>query len=243
MAALEQALGHTFRDRKLPLDALTHTSYANELGSPGVVSNERLEFLGDAALALVSAGLLYQLRPDATEGDLSQLRAALVRASTLAGLARRMGLGPLLRLGRGEDATGGRDRDLLVASAFEAVIGALYLDAGLEAVRAWLEPQLREEAERAVSQRRVKDAKSLLQELAQARLSLTPRYQVVSEEGPAHARVFSVQALLGEIVISAGQGRNKREAEQAAASAALADPGWSAGMGMGAASGTEEETA
>ncbi|HEU0025987.1 MAG TPA: ribonuclease III [Ktedonobacterales bacterium] len=226
LALLEVALGHTFRERKLLVDALTHRSYAYEFAGPGVVSNERLEFLGDAALALVSAGLLYQMRPDAPEGDLTQLRAALVRASTLATLARRMGLGPLLRLGRGEDATGGRDRDLLIASAFEAVIGALYLDAGLDVVRAWLEPLLREEAERAVRHQRVKDAKSLLQELAQGRLGVTPRYQVTSEEGPAHERVFTVRALLGDVVIGGGQGRNKREAEQAAAAAALADPGW-----------------
>jgi ribonuclease-3 len=226
LVTLEAALGHTFRDRKLLVDALTHRSYAYEFAGPGVVSNERLEFLGDAALALVSAGLLYQMHPDAPEGDLTQLRAVLVRASTLAALARHMGLGPLLRLGRGEDATGGRDRDLLIASAFEAVIGALYLDAGLDAVRAWLEPLLREEAEHAVRQQRVKDAKSLLQELAQGRLGVTPRYQVTSEEGPAHERVFTVRALLGDVVIGGGQGRNKREAEQAAAAAALADPGW-----------------
>lgn len=230
LAALETALGHHFTNRQLLTDALTHTSYAYEFAGPGVVSNERLEFLGDAALALVSAGLLYETHPEATEGDLSQLRAALVRASTLATLARRLELGPLLRLGRGEDATGGRDRDLLVASAFEGVIGALYLDAGLDAVRAWLEPLLRDEAVRLISQRRVKDAKSLLQELAQARLSLTPHYQVASEEGPAHARVFRVRALLGELEIGAGQGRNKREAEQAAATAALADPGWADGV-------------
>jgi ribonuclease-3 len=226
LATLEAALGHSFRDRRLALDALTHRSYAYEFAGPGVVSNERLEFLGDAALALVSAGLLYQLRPDAPEGDLTQLRAALVRASTLATLARRLGLGPLLRLGRGEDATGGRDRDLLIASAFEAVIGALYLDAGLDAVRAWLEPLLRDEAARAIAQRRIKDAKSLLQELAQGRLSVTPRYEVISQEGPAHERLFSVRALLGDVIIGSGQGRSKREAEQAAASAALSDPGW-----------------
>ncbi len=224
LAALEVALGHTFHDRKLLVDALTHRSYAYEFAGPGVVSNERLEFLGDAALALVSASLLYQMRSDAPEGELTQLRAALVRASTLAALARRIGLRPLLRLGRGEDATGGRDRDLLIASAFEAVIGALYLDAGLETVRAWLEPLLREEAEHAITHQRVKDAKSRLQELAQGRLGVTPRYQVISEEGPAHERVFTVRALLGEVSVGVGQGHNKREAEQAAA--ALADPGW-----------------
>jgi ribonuclease-3 len=227
LATLEATLGHTFESRQILLDALTHSSYAYEFAGPGVVSNERLEFLGDAALALVSADMLYRLYPDAPEGDLTHLRAALVRASTLAILARRMNLGPLLRLGRGEDATGGRDRDLLIASAFEAVLGALYLDAGLEVARAWLEPLLREEADRVVAQQRVKDAKSQLQELAQARLSITPHYEIVSEEGPAHERHFTVHALLGDLVIGVGQGRAKREAEQAAAAAALADPGWS----------------
>ena len=177
-------------------------------------------------LALVSADQLYQQRPEAQEGDLTQLRAALVRASTLADFARRIPLGPYLRLGRGEEATGGRDRETLIASAFEAVIGALYLDAGLAAAQDYLLPLLRAEAANAVQQRRVKDDKSLLQELAQGQLSVTPRYVVVNQEGPSHDRIFSVEALVGEVVIGRGQGHSKREAEQAAAHAALQDPGW-----------------
>ena len=227
LAPLEAALGHTFASRQLLLDALTHRSYAYEFAAPGVVSNERLEFLGDAVLALVSADLLFQQHPDAPEGDLTQLRAALVRASTLADFARRIPLGPHLRLGRGEESTGGRDRETLIASAFEAVIGALYLDAGLPATQAYLAPLLRAEATSAVRQRRVKDDKSLLQELAQGRLGVTPRYVVVEQEGPSHLRVFTVEALVGEVVIGRGQGHSKREAEQAAAHAALRDPGWS----------------
>jgi selenide,water dikinase len=228
LAALEETLGHTFANRQLLLDALTHRSYAYEFAAPGVVSNERLEFLGDAVLALVSADQLYQQRPEAQEGDLTQLRAALVRASTLADFARRIPLGPYLRLGRGEEATGGRDRETLIASAFEAVIGALYLDAGLGAAQDYLLPLLRAEAANAVQQRRVKDDKSLLQELAQGQLSVTPRYVVVNQEGPSHDRIFSVEALVGEVVIGRGQGHSKREAEQAAAHAALQDPGWTA---------------
>jgi selenide, water dikinase len=228
LATLETAIGHTFATRQLLLDALTHRSYAYEFAAPGVVSNERLEFLGDAVLALVSADQLYQQRPEAQEGDLTQLRAALVRASTLAEFARRIPLGPYLRLGRGEEATGGRDRETLIASAFEAVIGALYLDAGLAATQDYLIPLLRAEAASAVRQRRVKDDKSLLQELAQGQLSVTPRYVVVNQEGPSHDRVFTVEALLGEVVIGRGQGHSKREAEQSAAHAALQDPGWSA---------------
>ncbi len=227
LAALEAALGHTFANRQLLLDALTHRSYAYEFAAPGVVSNERLEFLGDAVLALVSADLLFQQHPDAPEGDLTQLRAALVRASTLADFARRIPLGPHLRLGRGEESTGGRDRETLIASAFEAVIGALYLDAGLPATQAYLEPLLHAEATSAVRQRRVKDDKSLLQELAQGRLGVTPRYVVVEQEGPSHLRIFTVEALVGEVVIGRGQGHSKREAEQVAAHNALQDPGWS----------------
>lgn len=226
LTQLEAALGHTFANRQLLLDALTHRSYAYEFAAPGVVSNERLEFLGDAVLALVSADQLYQQRPDAQEGDLTQLRAALVRASTLADFARRIPLGPYLRLGRGEEATGGRDRETLIASAFEAVIGALYLDAGLAATQAYLVPLLHAEAASAVRQRRVKDNKSLLQELAQGQLGVTPRYVVASQDGPSHDRIFTVEALLGEVVIGRGQGHSKREAEQAAAQAALQDPGW-----------------
>lgn len=227
LASLEAAIGHTFGNRQLLLDAVTHRSYAYEFAAPDVVSNERLEFLGDAVLALVSADQLFQQLPEAQEGDLTQLRAALVRASTLATLARRIPLGPYLRLGRGEESTGGRDRETLIASAFEAVIGALYLDAGLAATQAYLLPLLRAEASNAVSQRRVKDNKSLLQELAQGSLGVTPRYVVVNQEGPSHDRTFTVDALLGELVIGHGQGRSKREAEQAAAHAALQDPGWS----------------
>ncbi len=226
LTSLETALDHHFANRQLLLDALTHRSYAYEFAAPGVVSNERLEFLGDAVLALVSADQLYQQRPDAQEGDLTQLRAALVRASTLASFARRIPLGPYLRLGRGEESTGGRERETLLASAFEAILGALYLDAGLAAAQTYLLPLLRAEASSAVRQRRVKDDKSLLQELAQGRMGVTPHYIVVTQEGPSHQRIFTVEALLGEVVIGRGQGHSKREAEQAAAHAALQDPGW-----------------
>lgn len=227
LAPLELALGYKFTNRQLLVDALTHRSYAFEFAAPGVISNERMEFLGDAVLALVSADQLYKQRPNAPEGDLTQLRAALVRASTLADFARRIPLGPYLRLGRGEESTGGRDRETLIASAFEAVIGAIYLDAGLPAAQAYLLPLLRSEASSVVRQRRIKDDKSLLQELAQGSLGVTPRYVIVSQLGPSHDRTFTVEVLVGEVVIGRGQGSNKRMAEQAAAHAALQDPGWS----------------
>jgi ribonuclease-3 len=230
LARLERALGHVFVQRQLLREALTHRSYAYECAAPGVVSNERLEFLGDAVLALLSADLLYTHNPGADEGRLTQLRAALVRASTLARFAEQLKLGPALRLGRGEEATGGRTRPLLLASAFEAVVGALYVDGGLPEAQALVVPLLAAEVEliEAGGERRIQDDKSRLQELAQGTLGVTPRYRLVSEEGPSHERTFRVEALLGEVVAGRGEGRSKRQAEQAAAHDALAEPGWRA---------------
>lgn len=224
--ALAATLGYRFRRPGLLLDALTHTSYAAEHPALEVVSNERLEFLGDAVLGLIASDQLYARFPAAPEGELTTLRAALVRASALADLARRVDLGPYLRLGRGEETTGGRERELLLARAMEAVIGALYLDGGMRAARRFLEPLLSRELEGALAQREVKDAKSLLQERAQAQLGITPTYRVAAEEGPSHARRFVVEALVGEHVIGRGEGSSKRQAEQAAARNALEDEGW-----------------
>lgn len=226
LEALERALGHRFTDRQLLLDALTHRSYAYEFAGPGVLSNERLEFLGDAVLGMIASDLVFRAHPQATEGELTDLRAALVRASTLAGFARRLDVGPHLRLGRGEDATGGRGRDLLLARAFEALIGAVYMDGGLKAARRVLEPLLTAEMARLARRRTIKDAKSLLQEVAQARLGITPHYRLVREEGPSHDRTFVVEVVLGTLVAGRGEGRSKRQAEQAAAAEALEDEGW-----------------
>jgi ribonuclease-3 len=224
--ALQCDIGHTFTQPDLLLDALTHRSFVHEFTAPGIVSNERLEFLGDAALALVSADYLYRASPEATEGDLTAVRAALVRASTLATLARQVRLGRYLRLGRGEEVTGGRHRDLLLASAFEAVLGALYLDGGLPVVRSVLEPRLEPLARDLLASGRVKDDKSILQEKAQAQLGVTPTYHVVDTSGPSHQPSFTVEVRLGERALARGKGRSKRQAEQAAAHEALGDPGW-----------------
>jgi ribonuclease-3 len=227
--SLEHAIHHNFKSPQLLLDALTHRSYAYEYSGPGVVSNERLEFLGDAVLGLVASDLLYEQYPDAPEGELTNLRAALVRASTLAAFARAINLGPYLRLGKGEEATGGRERDLLLARAFEALIGALYLDGGMRVARPILIRLLRGQLARVAKQKQIKDDKSLLQELAQAQLGVTPTYRVVAEAGPSHDRVFTVEVVLGAFVAARGEGRSKRQAEQAAAHNALADDGWRGG--------------
>lgn len=223
---LEQRLGQPFRQRELLLEALTHRSYVFEKPAVGLRHNERLEFLGDAILAFLSAEYLFSTYPALSEGELTDTRAALVRASTLANFARRLDLGRHLRMGRGEARTGGRQRDTLLAAAFESLLGALYLDSGLETVRRLLLPLLVEEAQRVVSGGRFKDDKSLLQELAQAHLGVTPTYRVVAEEGPAHSRSYTVEVLLGEQVAGRGQGRNKQSAEQEAAHQALEANGW-----------------
>lgn len=224
--ALQRALGYTFRHPELLLEALTHRSFAYEHPGPGVAHNERLEFLGDAVLQLISSSLVYRMFPEYDEGQLTGLRSSLVRASTLAALARELPLGESLRLGKGEDATGGRDRDLLLASAFEAVLGAMYLDVGLAKVTRFLEPRLELEARRVLDQPDTKDSKSRLQEAAQAQLGVTPRYRVVQEDGPSHDRSFVVEVMLGERAAARGTGRSKRQAEQEAARLALEDPGW-----------------
>jgi ribonuclease-3 len=226
LSELAGKIGHAFRDPALLSLALNHRSYLNEAGDPRLVSNERLEFLGDAVLGLVSADLLYRELPAASEGDLSQVRAALVRASTLADLGRALDLGAYMRLGRSEEATGGRARVGLLAAAFEAVVGALYLDGGLLVVARFVEPLLHARLARVSAGARIKDDKSLLQELAQGRLGVTPRYHVVSAEGPAHERTFVVEVLLGTLIAARGSGHSKRAAEQAAAQSALRDQGW-----------------
>ena len=223
---LQRTLGHTFRRPEVLTEALTHRSFAYEHPAPGMAHNERLEFLGDAVLQLISSALVYKRFPTFDEGRLTELRSTLVRASALAGMARALPLGGYLRLGKGEESTGGRDRELLLASAFEAVLGGLFLDGGLAVVKRFLEPLLEGETRQALSQKHIKDSKSLLQEVSQAQLGVTPRYRLVSENGPSHDRIFIVEALLGDRVVARGEGRSKRQAEQEAARGALDDPGW-----------------
>jgi ribonuclease-3 len=223
---LQETIGYRFQDVTLLREAVTHRSYMYEAMVPGVVSNERLEFLGDSILAFVTADYLFRTYPALSEGELTDVRAAVVKTPTLAMFARRMELGSYLLLGRGEQASGGSQRDPLLAAAFEAVIGALYLDGGLEAVRRLLIPVIQEQAHQVVTARRFKDDKSLLQEIAQARLGVTPTYRTVAEEGPSHNRQFTVQVLLGGEVAGEGQGRSKQMAEQRAAHDALVARNW-----------------
>lgn len=217
--AVAQALGHRFADPSLLQDALTHRSYANEHPERAPHDNERLEFLGDAVLTLSASTLLWERFPNATEGELTRRRADLVCEASLASIARGLGLGGSLRLGRGENRSGGRNKPRLLCSALEACIAAVYLDGGVDqaaaCVRRLLEPALNEpELGR-------RDAKTRVQELVQALGEGTPHYSVISASGPDHARSFEVCCLSNTRELGRGTGRSKLEAEQSAARAAL----------------------
>lgn len=221
---LEEILGIHFQDPKLLQMALTHRSYIYETAGEGQSSNERLEFLGDSILAMVSADFLYQAFPLLTEGELTDVRAVLVRTETLARFAREVDLGRFLLMGRGEQHSGGSPR--VIASAFEAILGAIYLDQGIAAVQSFLRARLEPLAQDIINRRIFKDNKSRFQELAQANDGITPSYRLVSQEGPSHNREFTVEVLLGEQVAGRGHGRNKQTAEQEAAQSALLSRGW-----------------
>jgi len=215
-----RALGHRFRDLSILLRALTHPSYINEHPEKGMGHNQRLEFLGDAVLDFVAGAWVYRRYPDFDEGRMTRLRAALVCTRTLARLARRVGIGDALRLGHGEEEAGGRERDANLCDAFEAVVGALYLDGGLAAAEDFVAPLIEPVAEETLAAEADVDAKSRLQEWSQAGLGVTPRYRIVGEMGPDHAKTFEAEVLLGQKVAGRGTGRSKQEAEQSAALAA-----------------------
>lgn len=219
---LEERLQIDITDYDLLQRALTHRSYLNESQEEGLADNERLEFLGDAVLDFVVGAYLYERFPEMDEGELTALRAALVRTRTLASFARQLELGRNLRLGYGEAGSGGRERIPTLCAAFEAVVGAIYLDQGLDAVTELMarlmEPALQEILEKSLH----KDAKSEFQVWAQGEWNITPNYRVVAQAGPDHAMTFTVEVRLQEEVWGQGQGRSKQAAAQAAAADAMA---------------------
>ncbi|MCX7681018.1 MAG: ribonuclease III [Anaerolineae bacterium] len=216
----QERIGYRFHNPSLLKQALTHSSYTNEHPEDTIGDNQRLEFLGDAVLDFVAGAWVYHRYPQFGEGQMTRLRAALVCSPSLAQLARNIRLGEVLRLGRGEEESGGRDRDTILGDAFEALAGALYLDGGLPAVTSFAEPLIEPLAEGILKQDADVDAKSRLQEWSQAALGVTPRYRIVAEYGPDHARTFVAEVLLGDKVAGQGTGRSKQAAEQAAARAA-----------------------
>ncbi len=220
--AYEDILGVKFHNRDLLTQALTHRSFVNEYdGDQAILDNERLEFLGDAILDVVVADMLYHQYPDAAEGALTQLRAALVKTESLARIGASFNLGEYMRIGHGEENTGGRERVTILCQGFEAVIGAMYLDRGMKAVADFVMPSLLESLEYIIENNLHIDARSELQEWIQAELSVAPSYYVVGEAGPDHAKEFQVEVALGDHIIGAGMGSSKRSAAQEAARVAL----------------------
>ncbi len=220
MTALEERLGYSFRNRALLETALTHSSYANENRASGIVCNERLEFLGDSVLGVTVADFLYRHFPDMPEGRMTRLRAELVCEQSLHRVALELHLGDYLRLGKGEEHNGGRKRASILSDAVEAVIAAMYLDAGMETAAGFIHRCLLDDV-RAIETPTFTDYKTSLQELVQRHSGQVLSYELVGEEGPDHAKTFRVQVCLNGDPIGRGTGRTKKEAEQTAAANAL----------------------
>jgi ribonuclease-3 len=222
---LERVLGYRFRDRGLLEHALTHRSRVHEDASGGVIDNESLEFLGDSILGFVIADMLFREFPQHNEGQKSKLKASIVSATSLGRLGERIGLGDYLILGRGEEKTGGRQKLALVADGYEALIAAIYLDGGIEPVRAFIERQfdgLIDEARRMGAHATfTEDYKSALQEWLQSHDRGLPVYRLAAEVGPAHRRRFEVEVLVNGQPVARAEGKSKKEAAQSAAKAAL----------------------
>jgi ribonuclease-3 len=216
----EQQTGVVFTDRALLREAFTHRSYLNEVDAD-LNHNERLEFLGDAVLELITSLRLYALFPDSSEGDLTRLRSMPVRRETLARVAETLHLGEYLLLGRGEEETGGRKRPATLCAVYEALAGAIYLDQGMEVTTDFVLSTLKEDLEFITQVSTKLDAKSRLQEYAQETFGLTPRYKTVRTTGPDHDRVFVVVVSVGKIRLGIGRGKSKRTAAQQAAAMAL----------------------
>jgi ribonuclease-3 len=219
---LQDSLGYRFRDPALLEAALTHRSHSHERAGEGSANYERLEFLGDALLGFIVGDWLFRDDPQAPEGVLSRRRQSVVRARTLAATARALGLGDAVRLGRGEQLTGGRRKASLLADLFEAMLGAIYLDGGIRHARSFVRRHLGEALrEIRLATSSTDDFKTQLQEHCQAELQATPRYRIVSTTGPAHALEFEAEVVVGGNVVGRGKGSNRKGAEQSAAAEAL----------------------
>lgn len=221
---LEQKIGITFKDKSMLDHAFVHRSYLNE--NDDKESNERLEFLGDAVLELVVTDHLFRTFPALDEGVLTSYRSAIVRGSNLALIAKELGLGEYLYLSRGEENSGGREKHYILANTVEALVGAIYLDQGLDVSTKFVHKWIIVTLDNIISEGLYLDAKTHFQEKAQELLSITPHYKVLKEEGPDHDKVFSVGAYLNDEKAGEGEGANKQEAEQSAARAAIKSKGW-----------------
>lgn len=224
--SLTKKLGISFNNLNLLIEALTHRSYLNEHREYMGSHNERLEFLGDAVLELAATDFLYKKYPAKPEGELTSYRAALVNTVSLAESAQKLGINDYLLLSKGEAKDTGRARDVILADAFEAIIGAIYLDSGYEKAEKFIAKNLYGKIEEVIEKRSYQDAKSRFQEVAQEKRGITPNYETLSEVGPDHNKRFTVGVFIGSSEIARGEGASKQEAEQSAASVALDKTGW-----------------
>jgi ribonuclease-3 len=225
-SAFEKRIGHAFRDARLLETAFTHRSYLNENRAPSREHNERLEFLGDAVLELAVTEFLFAKYPDKPEGDLTAYRAALVNTVSISDAATKLDMNEYLLLSRGESRDTGRARSIILANAFEALIGALYLDQGYVTAKDFIGKQLFHKTDEVVEKRLWQDAKSRLQELAQEKTGVTPTYELAGQTGPDHDKRFTIAVIIAGERAALGEGRSKQEAEQDAAQKALAAKGW-----------------
>ena len=221
LGALEAKLGYCFRDRNLLINALLHRSHIHVTGQDREQSNERLEFLGDAVLGLVVNEKLYHQYPERSEGDLTKMKSLLVCGVRLSEVAVNFDLGVHIRMSRSEAATGGRQRSSILADTTEALIGAVYLDGGLAPAAAMIERVVLSGSEKILARRSLRNYKSRLQEMIQARFKTPPRYKVLEVTGPDHDRLFKVTVNINGVSMGEGEGRNKKSAEQNAARQAL----------------------
>ena len=221
----EARIAYRFRDANQLCKALTHRSFSNENPDESHIGhNERLEFLGDAVLNLIISQMLMNVHPEVSEGDLSRMRAALVNERDLARTAAELGLGDLMRLGKGEERSGGREKPSLLANLFEALLGALYLDGGFEAALAFIHSAMARKVEVSLESAPIFDPKSQLQEIFQQQGRTPPRYLVVEMEGPEHRKRFTVCVMSGETELARATGTSKKEAEQTVARLLLQSP-------------------
>ena len=218
---LEQKLGVIFKNKNLLKEALTHRSYLNENPSWPLPHNERLEFLGDAVLELAVTEILFSRYPTSPEGELTSIRSALVNYQMLADIAKNMELGDYVFLSKGEAKDAGKAREVILANSFEAVLGAVYLDAGYESAKNFIEKAVMGRLDEVIEKKLYQDPKSLLQEIVQEKLRATPTYSVLSEKGPDHAKIFKVGVFFNGDLIAEGEGASKQEAEVEAAKNAL----------------------
>ena len=222
----ETKIGYVFKDKRLLAQAFTHRSYLNENRAAGLDHNERLEFLGDAVLELAVTKFLYTKYPEKPEGELTAYRAALVNTQSISGAGTKLGINDYLLLSRGEAKDTGRARQIILANAFEALIGAIYLDGDYEAAQKFIADQLFEKTDEVVEKGLWQDAKSRLQEIAQELSGITPKYELLNQTGPDHNKQFVVGAYIGSEKVATGEGHSKQEAEQDAAQKALVAKGW-----------------